>query len=324
MRILIISKTGRMLGIAHRLQTEGHSIQLSIMDDLTREVGDGIVPKLAYDAEIDEEYNLIIAEDYIPGLHRKGIPVFGGHMIAGRINGDIRQNASVIRLAGIKLPLDKAIDGVALSVGAFWDGNGFAVPHLVWADGDAKNYIKRININAHIFTKGLGLLARFMKKTDYRGYVRLRFLLAGEELYGLGLNMACEPEILQTLFELKKGDIGELFNSVAIGQTHEGEWHNGIAAGVRVSRSGYYMGIPIDGIVEDNSRHIWLQSALWGEDRYHCVQTDNPILYVTAGSNNLYSCVQRIGRTMSNIKINGSEYNLDFPEDITKTIIEWL
>ena len=323
MRILILSKTGRMLGIADRLQQEGHSVNMAILDDARSEVGDGIVAKVEFALELSENYNLIIAEEYVPDLHRKGIPVFGGYKIAGRINGDTRQNASVIRLAGIRLPLDKALDGTALSVGAFWDGNGFAVAHLVWNDGEAKNYVKRININAHIFTKGLGLLGRWMKKTDYRGYVRLRFLLADGELYGLGLNMACEPDILQTLFELKKGDIGNLFNSVAIGQVDEGEWHNGIAAGVRVSRTGYYRGIPIGGIIPENKRHIWFQSVM-KDGGYHCVQSENPILYVTAGSNYLLSCKRRIDRTLYYIKINGAEHNTDFPEEITKTITEWL
>ena len=347
MRILIISKAGRMLGIAQRLQDEGHSVLFTIINTTSgqSEIGNGIVPKTEFGSESGEGCNLVVSEGYVPDLKRKGIPIFGGYRIAASVSGDVRQNASIMRLAGLELPLREAVDGIVLSVGAFWDGSQFAVPHLVWNDGDSKNYVKRINPNARLFTKGLGLLEHFLKKTDYRGYVRLRMMVAGDSVYGLGLNMAFEPDILQTLFELKKNDITGFLNSITIGRADEGEWHNGIAAGVRVFRNGYYDGVPVGGITPKNARHIWFQSVnkdTENSQQYHCVQTQLPLLYVTAGSNTLLprrqkdaqvfaprerettSCKERIENTIHHVMINGMEYSTDMPEDISKKILEWL
>ena len=327
MRILIISQTGNLLGLAQHLETEGHLVKMRITERDMQRVGEGVLNPVSDHSAT--RYDFIIMDIF--GDISTERPTLGSSIFGRRMQDDPRYGAVVLRLCGVPLPLKKSVQGHIVSIGAFWDGISMEVPCIIWAD-TGRNYIERLDADAKILKQTLYKLEHFLKKSDYRGFIRIRAVIDSDDIYGLSLHAANDIEFLQTLLELKKSNIGGLLYSVALGRTDVGDWHNGIAAGVRVSMSGYYDEMPITGINEHNLKHIWLQSVEKRNGDYTCVQSDNSLLYITAGSNRLSqtpeirntSCMERIRRTLSNLTITGAECNTDAPDYIFNKIHEWL
>ncbi len=383
MKVLVVSKEGRALGLAQRVMREGHPVSMKVVLRSCREVGSGLIPTATPEDIASAE--LIIA-DNVPGLKSQitGVPMMQGSMLEKKVKDDATYTGKVLALCGIETPLsewvydynasmtaaaDAIIDnhhcvyrssagthimsgiadtfgairchgvtpyelreyipGRAVSVGAFWDGITFTGQHVVWKDKDWVVAVQRAEPNAKIVTQGLDKMVPFLKKTDYRGYVRISMVLSGSALYGLDIDFALDLPVIQPLFELYKGELTRFLNSIANGVAVEGEWHNGKAIGVKVNTSTR-SGMPFSGVIPENEKHIWLHSAAKNEEgAYIYANHKNPLLYVTAGGKKfcgdwMTSCFNRVRRTLDNLIVeDGYSKSEDVPH-IFSDIIEWL
>lgn len=328
MKILIISKNGKSLGLAQHLGLEGHLVSMAILDSKYIAVGDGIVGKLAAASPVDmvsqSGADMVICDDGAIRVkeHLPDMPVLGGSKLSQIIESGNQYSGRIMCLAGIGIEDE---DGIVVSVGAFWDGHEMVAPHVSWQYNIDQNYICRIDKDTRIYKQSLEQLTRFMAKADYTGYVRVKVALHDDKMNGLSIHVSNDIDLLQTLFELKKGYLGDFLYSVASGAAVEGDWHNGIAAGIAVRSPQKIKPSVIDGVVPANLKHIWFQSAIKDQEQHYAgVASVNPMLYVTAGGHSLVHCAYRIRNTLSNLEIKNAEYNDFIPESVFETIGDWL
>lgn len=373
MKVLLVTQSGLLVGLAQRIDAEGHAAHVAVSSLKHTHAGDGLVRKIQLDQAVDENWDLVICDDPRLRLRRKmrRCPMLGGDDISYVQYNNPLYGYEVMKLAGLNIPsgafysdypaapvveygryvyrsrsgrevrdnweqtqkcarwhntlpylVCEWIDGVEFTVGGWWNGHNFMAPHIVWRD-ESRAYMTRVKPKAWAIARGLGMLQNFFKVSDYHGYVTVDCVLADDILYAQDCRFDIGDSVIPML-ETKDGALSEFIHAVAIGQNHEGAWHNGYGAALRVWAPAKCGGVAINGIVPENLKHIWLtQTALVDNDYVIANVDDEAYMYVAAGANLMEKAWQRITHTISNLQLNGSIVNSYKPPFVIDKIREW-
>jgi phosphoribosylamine--glycine ligase len=107
MRILVISKEGDALGVAHRLTAEGNAVSLWVKDPRYRRALTGIVPRVADWRRAVGTSDLVLTD--MVGMGRmakefRGVPFIGANEYVDRVELDRQVGTDLFKRAGIKVP----------------------------------------------------------------------------------------------------------------------------------------------------------------------------------------------------------------------------
>ena len=146
MKVLIISKEGDAAGIAHRLSTEGHHVELFIEDDHYKDTLKGIVerPKswrpMIADADL-VMFDMVGFSQYAPMLKRLGKPVLCCNPVADVLELDRNRGMELFHKLGIHTPPSQEFKTVEEAAKLKWINE---TGYVVKADGNQNG---RGNIN---------------------------------------------------------------------------------------------------------------------------------------------------------------------------------
>ncbi len=108
MGFLIISEGGDGLGLALRLQEEGHKVSMSIKDPIAEQRGEGLIEKSA-----SPEFKSVLLADctgsgaLLDSFRASEGVCFGGSQVADRLESDRKYASSIFKQAGIREPFSK-------------------------------------------------------------------------------------------------------------------------------------------------------------------------------------------------------------------------
>lgn len=106
MRVVILSDWGGSLGMAQRLMTEGHTVQMFIRDPNAADVGEGVVEKVTRIGREATSADLVVADDIgfgeqLETLRKQGATIWGGSAYSDRLESDRAFGQRELRDAGM-------------------------------------------------------------------------------------------------------------------------------------------------------------------------------------------------------------------------------
>src|SRR6267378_1380187 len=108
MGFLIVSEGGDGLGLALRLQEEGHKVSMSIKNPIAEHRGEGLVEK-----SVAPEFKPVLLADctgsgaLLDSYRASGGDIFGGSQVADRLESDRKYASQIFKKAGIQEPFSK-------------------------------------------------------------------------------------------------------------------------------------------------------------------------------------------------------------------------
>src|SRR5437660_2777935 len=118
MKILIHSNNGDFLGIAERMQQEGHRVSVFIKEPSCRAMGDGLVKKVGSLFEgVSDKPDAIIFDMSGEGetadrLRKAGLNVLGSSAFADKMELDRKFGIDLMRKNGIKIPVTQEFKNI--------------------------------------------------------------------------------------------------------------------------------------------------------------------------------------------------------------------
>lgn len=134
MRILMLSKTGDGLGIAHRLELEGHSVSVFIQDKRFDRAGRGLVRRVnSWRPELLKA-DLVLCDmvgfgSYEKTFKRMGIPTLGCSLIADMLELDRAKSLDLFKRVGLRVPETQAFNSPeeARLLLSAWEDPGYVI-----------------------------------------------------------------------------------------------------------------------------------------------------------------------------------------------------
>ena len=315
MKYLIVSEKGKSLGLARRLEQEGHGVLMHIVAPASQKKGQGLASILRTPRPImDSEgvYNLSAIE-WLMSTARPDITLFDSpitHVMATRM-----QNAGY-RVLGVNTEVfSSPVERTPLSVNAFFNGTRFMAPftltqhyYALFNDdlgprtpmGMTAEFIDPI----HNFAKLLQeTVAPTLRKTTYHGPVTAYINLEGS----ISDYFAGFSTVDNLLFEALSGSISQLLVDCANGvdANHMTVAKNAVA--VRATLPPFPYGntqqtSSIFGLNEGNLKHFWPNDLAYAEDTYSTTGESNDLGYFTARGNSVQEAKKRVYRTLHNLE----------------------
>jgi phosphoribosylamine--glycine ligase len=193
---------------------------------------------------------------------------------------------------------------------------------------------------SRLYKEGVGRMVSALEKINYRGPIDLNTIVTHDKLYGLEFTPRFGYDALFVLLEMYKGRISDLFYGVATGALNKMEFRSEWGLGIDLCVPPYplhfepdlYKDVLIQGIADENKRHLWLYDVQRVEDRYLCAGCGGDIGAVTARGDKVGSfsplrdAHRRVMRTISNLVIPDVMYRRDIGERVAsehKQLLEW-
>lgn len=321
MRYLIVSKKGKSLGLAHRLEQEGHGVIMHIVQPASQRKGAGLVSILRTPRPImdsDGIYNLSAIE-WLMSTARPDITIFDSpstHVMATRMQGSGHRVLGVITDV-----IADCHERSPYSVTGFFNGTKFLdicarVTHYNALFNDDIGPRTPMGATCE-FIDGhpiLNDLAVRLRATAYRGPV-VAYLEPSGVLrdYFVGFS-----PVTNLLFEGLAGSVSQLFVDCVNGMDTPITRVTKYAAAVRVTLPPfpYWSGqrVPcetIHGINEGNLKHFWPNDLCYNQGVYSTTGESNDLGYFTARGDTVREAQRRVYRTIRNLAAPAIQYRTD-------------
>jgi hypothetical protein len=326
MRYLLITGDGRSIGIAQKLEREGHAVFVHIVDPSCQHKGTGLVSLTKTPRPIkdrDGVYN-VSAVEWLMNTARPDITLFDTndtHVLASRMQRSGRQVIGAISDT-VPLQSDGGLDRpprpVQYAIEFWFNGASVVPPYSVLT-----LYTKLFNDDKGPYCPSTGAVSRridaidmhrasidpiesLLKKTSYRGPVTayLSPLTGAVEWFDTGL----EPSNFLT-FENLRGDLSSFLVDIAHTSNAAHELLEEYAVMVRVTLPPWPYNVPltsaclpIHGIDDANLRHLWLDDVQLRAGEYSTTGASNCIGFVSARAETLRDAKRRVYRTIRHLE----------------------
>lgn len=346
MDVLVLSAAGDGVGIALRLQNEGHNVRL--FSERETPAGTGLVKKVLRDHRLFDTQggkvtvhqetlklltglgsDLVIGDHYIFGYVEDvgwGCPTIGlsKPLIATQADADVMRQA--ITACG----LEPSPTASMASVLAGFNGEAFTGPILLafprhgLMQGDLGAYVEYTCATASSISAGCRLVAeRLAPLTEllqgYRGLIEMSLSAEGV----LGFSTVPCPPLWAMLAEGLAGGLGAYLRILGEGRRASTELRGDWIASALVSVPPYPFGagLPdnesaeIPGLCSDNRKHLWLMDVEETDGRVSIAGATNVVAVATAYGPSVGVVRGRVVRTLTQLGIRCAQYRTDVGRD---------
>lgn len=332
MRVSYVTQTGDGLGVAQRMQDDGHSLQLVNLSK-SDILGKGIFPTARNIRSADCEMLVMDGVGYgkIADQLTVRMKVFGSCSIGDTLTTNKPYAQQVMSSLG--LPTLKPLSGDCerLVCGAWWDGFAFHYPFAAMqtdkfmagelgqtvSSGDSVLF--PLPTHSPLF-KFLAKTKRFLKTSSYRGTVFLTFLLKESFVCVDDVSICFKHPLVSCFFVLTGFKPTKFFSSLHTGiDVAKYEYRNKYAIGITLSvppyphaRNGHKRPSSIGGVVQANAKHIWMSDVcVDGEGKLFTAGASGRVLVATARGKDMRECRRRAYITLNNIHVDDKQYRID-------------
>ncbi len=228
---------------------------------------------------------------------------------------------------------EKIPQGPVFQIQAFWNGRRWVLPALLvlWSGSPSRgipfSYLGKFLRTPKLFHRTLEALTPFMKKVSYRGSVILECFAAKEEIVLRELYFGFPGSYAALFLNGLKENIADVFYEIALGSRNSIDVTNDYIAAVPTIKAVgpiFYgapedEGIPINGLVEENLRHVYLQSVCHSSRGFEWTPGSSLVFTTAARGRDVKEATRRISdtlsvlsvlRTVTNTNLVGCEENL--------------
>ena len=188
--------------------------------------------------------------------------------------------------------------------------------------------------NTRLYKEGVGKLVPALRRISYRGPIDLNTIVTKDRLYGLEFTARFGYDALFVLLEMYKGKISDLLYSVASGVARKMEFRGEFGLGIDLCVPPYplhsdpdmYKDVLIQGVSEENKRHLWLYDVYKVGDRFLCAGCGGDVGAVTARGdkvgnfNPIRDAHRRVTRTISNLVIPDLMWRRDIGDRVQREL----
>ena len=228
--------------------------------------------------------------------------------------------------------LQKVIDGIETSVGAFFNGQDFVYPvcitfeHKHFGAGGVGPLTGEMGTSmfyspdgGKLFKETLFKMQPYLQKTNYRGFIDINSIITKNGAYAIEFTSRFGYPQLDIQLDMHKTSWGELLHQVASGTLKNFEVFSKFGLGVIIGGAGmpydisynkYGRNLPIFGINKKNARQVKLLQAYKKNDKFYCGPGGYP-LTITGCGNTMAEAQQSAYDTVKQIIIPNAVYRLD-------------
>jgi len=325
MRVLLVSQTGLTLGLAMRIENDGHDVRFATLSTAGRglirfpAVDESWVPDIAL-------YDNLAHTTEAENVRSHGFKVLGPTRWSSMLESDENYRKQIITSLGWSTtPLAQ---GTHMYISAWFNGASFiasyasivyrrfmpggAGPDLM-CTGMIGNFKGLTPKTYHTFVEPL---ERVLKKVNHRGGIHLHTMVDGDNFCVKEIHASFAHPLSLLLYENTNLSVSDvilrLFDETSKPIQATDKW----ACGVQISTPPYPYErgnrepAPITGIVPGNLKHLWLADVSRTDGAYS-VDGSGLVGYVTARGNDENECVRRMYRTVGNLKSPDLQYRND-------------
>ena len=342
MRFLFVSRRGGSLSLATRIASEGHKVNFFVNNLLYKILGQGIIEK----TNINESNNsdIVIFDEGGMGEYASNIAktrkVIGSSIFSDTFNSNYNYKSKVLNKCGLYL---SDVKGEEVYTTAWYNGFSFITPFHSYfkktkfmerdlgIDTECAGCLLFYHKTNKITKAFLTPLLKELKKTGYIGAVNITSNIKSEGLALKDISLGFQYDSLYAALEGLRQDFGETFYRLAFGSLKRIKASEDWLASARVSIPPYPFAVNeslinptlIEGINENNLKHLWLRDIQYKDGEYMSACTDGYLLSVTARGLAINKAFRRVYRTINNLKIENVQYRTDLCnglEDKYKTL----
>lgn len=364
-----ISDKGSIWSLAQRIKEEGNRAIVYINNPKYRSVGNGIIEKhpdqgiLINNGVIDERVLLevlypnpdcIVIEGFgflADRLRKAGYPVIGSCSWGDKIEQDKIYGHKVMKMTSIP-HLATEPRGIRLSTELWFNGDkvvcfncAFVEKELLEGNrgpqAECMGSILWISSDkSELFKEGIGMLVPALKKVNYRGPLTFNVVITEQGLVGMDFVARFNLSTIFVIAEMYKGKLNDLFYSVASGVEQHMEFKSEWGIGTTICVPPYPLNVVpdysanqvINGISQDNIKHMWLYDVYKSNERYLCGGCGGMVGVVTARGDKigewspLREAKRRVLRTISNLITPNLMYRRDIGDGVPaeyRRLQEW-
>lgn len=325
MKVLFISSTNLSLGLAMRVEENGHDVRLTTQS----QAGQGLVKH----SNAEEQWypdcavydnNLQAAE--ADSVRAHGFKVLGPTRWSSMVERDDSYRRQII--ASLGWPSDQLTRGTHLYVSGFFNGANYistysSIIYRRQMAGGAGQDLgctgmigKFKGMSDKTYHTILEPLEKMLKKTNHRGCVHIHVVVDGDKFCVKEIFTSFMHPLSLLLYEntnLTASDIMlRLLDETSKPIVAVDEWASGVQLSVPPYPHGITEGfnLPINGLVAGNLRHLWFADVAKVDKEY---RTGNYGLvgYCTARGKDEHESVRRMYRTISNLNVADLQYRND-------------
>jgi phosphoribosylamine-glycine ligase len=334
MKILFISGTNLSLGLAMRVDIEGHDVRYISQTN----AGQGLVrynnPEEQWlpDCAVYEDNNQAAEAE---SVRAQGFKVIGPTRWSSMVERDSGYRKQII--ASLGWPTEQLNAGTHLYISGWFNGANYISSYssIVYrrqmaggngidlgCTGMLANF-KGLSPKAyHTF---LEPLENMLKKTNHRGCVHIHAVVDGDKFYVNEMFTSFMHPLSLLLYEnsnIQASDIMlRLLDETSKPINPADAWASGIQLSIPPYPHTYLTGYSalVEGIVPGMVKHLWMADVAKDKDSFF---TGNAGLvgYVTARGKDENECIRRMYRTISNIKIKDLQYRNDIGRNVQNMI----
>lgn len=338
MRYLIVSSEGQSIGLARKLEAEGHACPVYIINNKHQFKGHGLISKILAPRMLrdnDGLYNLSVI-DYLITQAKPEIVIFDTVAPKPVHEHLVKHNVKVIcsdpGLPAVARPrtLDRLI-----AVDGWFNGQEIVGPygyHVIFTRlmpggrgigsiVPTPGAISFYTFFRGAFRKDLNAVESALRSTSYRGPITGYAEIGGEHLSGFHGGIT---ECTANLFEVLRTPVSQFLVNIVNTVQPMATLSDHHAACIRLTAQLWPAPSPVrpiklPGLNEHNLRHIWPNDVQVGEGTQHTSTNlgDGDIGLICARGGYLREATRRLSRTIKNIATDQTQYRFDIAEDVS-------
>lgn len=324
MNILFVSETGLTLGLAMRMDSEGHSTRYITQGTS----GIGLVKHLGAEQWIPDitiyDSNTMAPE--ADAARASGYKTLGPSRWSSMVEDDLTYRGQIIGAVG--WPSNHVPTGTHLYISGCFNGSEFIATYtsILW-----RRFMSG-GAGPDLFCTGMlgcfqGLTAKthetfirpldkVLRKVNHRGFVHIHALVEGDNYCVKEVFTSFAHPLSLLLYENTNLSSSEVLLRLLDESSKPIRTIDDWASGIQLSvppypyRTNTEEITQVDGIIPANLKHLWFGDISFQDNRYF-VSDRGLIGYVTSRGKDENECIRRLYRTVGNIKAVDMQYRND-------------
>lgn len=244
----------------------------------------------------------------------------------------VYEHALSLYSADQSLIAQRIVEGVEVSTEGWFNGRSWIEPFnhtfeekrfmeggLGPNTGCMGNVVLALKRRTKLVDEGLGRLEPALRKMGYRGPVDLNSIVNDEGVWGLELTPRLGYDAIEALMEGLKEPISDVLFETAVGVKREMDISLDYMIAVRASVRPWphddpaeeERDLPIEGINDENLRHLFLTDVYREGDDYRYAAGDGVVFKATARGRSVQEARQRVYRTVEAVEVLDKQYRRD-------------